>query len=147
MHDKRLGQVTAQQAYDCIAHYHCQDSPEKTLVNMWKYNLTLKVICFVWLYLPNRINTWDNLLKKGWTSSNRCCLCRSDAKLFVDCRFTKEVIVGLSSILHQAINWNEPTYLLNVVKWTRTERELRYLPLLMTWHLWLLRNIVLFEYL
>ena len=79
MYDKHLGQVTAQQAYDCIAHYHCLDSPEKILVNMWKYNLPLKVICFVWLCMQNKINTWDNFLKKGWTSPNRCCLCRCDA--------------------------------------------------------------------
>ena len=33
----------------------------------------------------------------------------------------------------------------NMIKWTANERELRYLPLLMTWHLWLMRNRVLFE--
>ena len=63
----------------------------------------------------------------------------------MDCRFTKDIILGLSLILHRAINWNEPTYLLNVIKWTRTEREMRYLPFLMTWQIWLLRNRVIFE--
>ena len=136
MHNRHLGQLTTQLAYEYIASSHCQDTPEKILVTIWKFNLPLKVICFVWLCLSNRINTWDNLLKKCWTSPSCCCLCRGDAEsvnhLFVDCRFTREVIDGLGTALHRAINWNEPTYMLNMVKWTANERDMRFLPLLMT---------------
>ena len=55
--------------------------------------------------------------------------------LFVDCRFTKEVIVGLGIALQRVITWNEPTYKHNMVKWTGNEKQLMYLPLLMTWQL------------
>ena len=136
MYNRQLGQVTARLAYDYIASSHCQETPEKIFVSIWNFNLPLKVICFAWLCLSNRISTWANLLKKGWTGPSCCCLCMRDVEsvnhFFVDCRFTREVIDGLGTYLHRNINWNEPTYMLNMVKWTANERELRFLPLLMT---------------
>ena len=103
MFHRRSGQITARSTYEYIASSHCHDIPEKILVIIWKFKLPLKVICFVWLCLSNQINTWDNMLKKGWTGPSCCCLCMGDAEsvnhLFVDCRFTREVIGGLGIAL------------------------------------------------
>lgn len=119
------------------------------MVIIWKFNLPLKVICFVWLCLANRINSWDNLQKKGWIGPSYCCLCLGDAEsvdhIFVDCSFTKEVIGGLSVALQRNISWNEPTFKQSLVKWTGMEKKLKYLPLLMTWQLWITCNRIIFE--
>ncbi len=66
---------------------------------IWRIKAPLKVRCFVWLVLRNRVLTVDNLLKRGWSGSEACELC-SEANetgnhLFLTCRFTKELLHGL----------------------------------------------------
>ena len=113
------------------------------------FNLPLKVICFAWLCLSNRINTWDTLWKKGWVGPNYCYLCFSRVEsidqLFSDCRFIKDIILGLSLALHRPIYWNEPSFRHNWANWMSNEKELLYLPLLMSWNIWITRNKYTFE--
>ena len=143
------GKVNAHLAYHLISSCSLTDHPDRDLVLIRKCNLPLKVICFIWLCLSNRINTWDNLLQKSWIGPNRCNLCYCEAEsvnhLFTDCMFTKNVICGLNTVLHHPVIWNEPTYLQNLVNWLSGEKELLHLPLLMTWKIWTTRNKVIFR--
>ena len=114
-----MGDVIAYLEYEFINSCHCPNISDKILVNIWKYNLPLKVILFVWLCLSNRISTWGNLQKRGCTGANYCYLYYGEVEyvkhLFVDCLYTKEVIDGLSIALQQAISWKEPTLKQNMI--------------------------------
>ena len=65
--------------------------PDMALILIWKCNIPLKVICFNWLCLSERINTWDNLNKNGWIGPNCCSLCKcvteSVNHIFAECCF------------------------------------------------------------
>ena len=64
MHNKINGEVSASLAYDLIVSSMLPMSPVKTHTRIWICNVPLKVKCFIWLCIENRINTWDNLTKK-----------------------------------------------------------------------------------
>ena len=111
--------------------------------------ISLKIICFSWLCLSNRVHTWDNLIKKGWIGPHWCCLCKTTSEsvdhLFHECSFTKLVISHISSSLGIPFFWKEANYILNVSSWFSKGNNLIYLPLLLTWEIWLTRNKCLFE--
>ena len=52
--------------YDLIANTLVPSRPDDLLIKIWKYHLPLKIICFFWLSMMNKINTYGNLIKKGW---------------------------------------------------------------------------------
>lgn len=60
MFNKRNGTTSAKLAYNLITSSTLIDRPGMALILVWKCNISLKVICFNWLCLSNRINTWDN---------------------------------------------------------------------------------------
>ena len=44
----------------------------------WKWNIPLKLKCFLWLFLENKILNWDNLHNRGFTRLGICPLCNSN---------------------------------------------------------------------
>ena len=76
--NKKDGSLTAKLAYDRIVkHYspqagNCMDS------FIWNRALPRKIGCFTWLVFRNKIPTWDNLQKRGWTGPGICVLCNLD---------------------------------------------------------------------
>ena len=43
--------------------------------NIWKWKVTSRILLLCWLAFENRILTWDNLLKRGFSGPNICPLC------------------------------------------------------------------------
>ena len=149
LYNKKSGKVTARLAYELIASLSLTELANRYLEQIWKFNFPLKIICFSWLCFNNSINTWDNLLRKGWVGPNYCCLCLSSAKsidhLFSECRFTKNIIAGLNSAFDRSIQWNEPTFTQNWVNWYKNKRVFLYLPLLKSWQVWIAKNKYIFQ--
>ena len=50
--------------YELIANISVTSRPTNTFVKIWKFHIPLKIMCFSWLCLSNRVHTWDNLIKK-----------------------------------------------------------------------------------
>ncbi|XP_011621706.1 uncharacterized protein LOC105420280 [Amborella trichopoda] len=48
---------------------------------LWKRLLPLKVQCFLWLKVQNRVLTVDNLIKRGKILPNICLLCKEDEEI------------------------------------------------------------------
>ena len=71
-YNKSTGSVKANLMYDCIAKTNVSDKSEGYLSLLWEFHIPLKIICFSWLRLHNKINTYDNLIKKGWTAPYWC---------------------------------------------------------------------------
>ena len=75
--------------------------PENILLKVWKFNIPQKLKYFTWMDFNKKLNSWDNLYKRGWIGPDHCCLRKSDAEtidhLFVDCSFMQEVLHNLDS--------------------------------------------------
>ena len=64
MHNKVSSIVSASKAYDLIVSTLLPLFPVISHSRLWYCNVSLKIKCFSWLCIENRINTWNNLEKK-----------------------------------------------------------------------------------
>ena len=58
--------VSAKSLYEAISYICTNYNKKWWYKKIWKWHLPLKLKCFLWLCLENRILTWDNLIKHGW---------------------------------------------------------------------------------
>jgi hypothetical protein len=59
---------------------------------IWKMKVPLKIRIFMWFVYRKEILTKDNLKKRNWQGSSRCCFCDHEEtvqNLFIDCPFIK----------------------------------------------------------
>jgi zinc-binding in reverse transcriptase len=62
---------------------------------LWKLKLPLKVYCFLWLVVQNKILTTDNLSRKGWVGPLSCVFCQVNESvnhLFLSCPFMSDFL-------------------------------------------------------
>jgi len=80
--------------------YHLQgnppnQNPDPIWNRVWQPFLWPKVSFFLWLTVQNRILTWDNLLKKGFTGPSRCTLCQKSEEtmehLLNSCHYSQQI--------------------------------------------------------
>jgi hypothetical protein len=111
---------------------------------LWKMKVPLKTKIFMWFVQRKEILTKDNLLKRNWQDSVKCCFCDHDESvqhLFITCPFIKIIwqivymafnITPLLSIAHMFRNW-----LNGVVKSEKTNNRVGVCDILMAiWHVW-----------
>jgi len=117
---------------------------------IWKLKLTLKIKIFIWYLQKKAVLTKDNLARRQWRGSIKCCFCSLDETikhLFFDCQMARIVwrIVQVSfnisppvSIFHMFNGW------LNGIN-----KELMYKILVgasaLCWTIWLSRNDMVFN--
>ena len=97
-----------------------QGAKETWWTQLWKSEGPLKAKITLWLTLNNKLLTWDNLQKIGWSGPNRCALCHSNEEnishLFNLCHYANTVwktacrefkVQGMSgiSLKHKAKSW------------------------------------------
>jgi hypothetical protein len=91
--DTKGGQVSAKKAYEVQMMETVEVEQNFWYVDLWTWQLPLKVKLFIWLMLEQRILTWENLIKRGFNGPSRCVLCgiaeENVLHLFVKCSFTK----------------------------------------------------------
>ena len=140
--------VTARKAYELIVFENLPLSKDGILTQVWKFNISQKLKCFTWMDFNMKINTWDNLCKRGWIGPNRCSLCKTDAEtidhIFVGCSFVQEVILSLGRIFDVHLTWTASSLLENLTRWFSKDGELLYLPILFIWNPWKTRNNYIF---
>ena len=89
MHDKKSSMVTTRKAYELIVSEHLLLSLDGILTQVWNFNIPQKLKCFTWMAFNKKINTCDNLCKRGCLGPNRCFLCKIEAEtidhIFVEC--------------------------------------------------------------
>lgn len=110
--------------------------------------LPLKIKCFAWISLEDKILTWDNLLKKGFVGPSFCVLCKEGSEsihhLFVDCKIAKEVWSKVSSIYNIFVNWPQEEFGDCLEFWHVTVPLFREPPFIICWFLWKKRNSGIF---
>jgi hypothetical protein len=47
---------------------------------LWDWDLAPKIKLFTWLLLEDKILTWDNLQRRGWSGPSICYLCLQKPK-------------------------------------------------------------------
>ena len=57
------GVLTTKKAYQTIFDDLVMSHPKRWENHRWKWRIHLKVKFFIWLYLEDKILTWDNFLK------------------------------------------------------------------------------------
>ena len=103
----------------------------------------------MWLVIENKVNTWDNLIRKGWTRPNICFLCKCDEEsvrhLFVYCAFARETINFLHMNFNCLLIWTDISVLENIENWLNRNADLLYLPFFFIWNLLKTLNFSIFE--
>ncbi len=59
---------------------------------IWKSKMPLKIKIFVWYLLKGVVLTKDNLARRNWNGSLKCCFCMKNETiqhLFMECHFAK----------------------------------------------------------
>jgi hypothetical protein len=116
---------------------------------LWTWDCALKIKLFTWLYVANKILTWDNLQHKGWIGPNICHLCLKAREivlhLFVDCAFTKKVWERGKRALYITSIWEGSTLVDCYDSWNLQNTNYPTLPVIISWFVWLERNMVIFE--
>jgi hypothetical protein len=83
-----------------------QDDLAQHWDKLWNNPQWPKIKIFQWLILHNRILTWDNLRKRGFTGPSRCHLCQTQEEttnhLLDECAYTAELWDWAASIFRQS---------------------------------------------
>lgn len=143
-----MGFLTVQNVYAEITQSFFTTKILSWRNQLLKWHLPTKAKLFTWLMIGHKLNTWDNLQKKGWTGPNTCHLCYKDAKsadhLFIMCSYTKSVWGKISSVLDLKTPWDGTTLADCFDSWFHKEHSTKNLPSLVCWSIWLDRNIIIF---
>lgn len=103
-YNKFDGSISAKMVYDNIIHSSSPRAGSRLLTHICTGSLPWKISCFIWLALMNKLLTWDNLQKRGWTGPGICALCSRDEDsvqhLFFHCTIWKNVISILKEQHH-----------------------------------------------
>jgi len=143
------GMVTAKLAYEHI-FLECTNFGEDWWANfLWRWKVPLKLKCFFWLVLHNRLLTWDNLCLRGWQGPSLCYLCNADNEsvlhLFIRCPFALKIWDYIITEMRLVWNRNNDTMGELFNRWTRTFRKYKGLFIFVCWGIWRCRNNVIFN--
>jgi len=148
IHNKTSGCITVKSAYDHIFN------PSNLQVRwwgraIWKCSAPLKIICFIWLALHDRILTWSNLIKRGWQGPGICLFCSSDEEsslhIFVQCVFARNIWIHVCTVFGLTGLAFCDSLEGFFGHWFKHMIYHRPLFLFVIWHIWLCRNSMVFK--
>jgi zinc-binding in reverse transcriptase len=127
--------------------YKTCNNPRITLlhfIELWNLPIPHKIKCFLWLLLHNRLNTTENLRKKGWPAIENCALClarleESAQHLFLDCSYTRIILHRMQGHTPSGID-----SLLSAWQLAQRDNRLRSWAST-TWEIWKERNTRIFQ--
>jgi hypothetical protein len=118
--------------------------------DIWKLKVPLKIRIFMWFLHRKVILTKDNLARRNWHGSLKCCFCNQDETiehLFISCPLVKI----MWRIIHIALNITPPNnithlfgdWLLGIDKHEKMQIQVGACALL--WAIWNTRNDYVFN--
>ena len=117
---------------------------------IWKIKIPLKIKIFLWLLHRRIVLTKDNLTRKNWKGSQKCCGCNNNEIVrhhFLDCHYARMVwrIVYLATGLTQptSINHMFGSWLSNQNKKIRS--LIWVVVAAFCWAIWRCRNDIVFN--
>jgi len=148
-HNQSDGRVTAKLTYDLLLQNLGNHIEDWWARYIWKWKVPIKLLCFFWLCLHNRILTWDNLCARGWSGPGHCSLCYGDSEtalhLFFLCPYALEVWDYICSALRLDWNWTHDSFVGHFTRWRRKFRKHKSLIIFVCWGIWRCRNEWIFD--
>jgi hypothetical protein len=117
---------------------------------IWKIKVPLKIRIFMWFLLKRVLLTKDNLARRNWQGSKKCCFCDKDESiqhLFLSCPLAKIVW----QIVYMAFNITPPTNITNMFgNWLSgvakvNKAHIRVGVCALLWAVWNTRNDYIFN--
>jgi len=143
------GNMTVKNVYSALISTLDYPIEGRWMLNLWKWNLQLKIKLFLWLVGNHKVLTWDTLQKKGWEGPGVCYLCKFNAEdidhFLIHCKFTEVVWARLHTLYQLKRKWEDATVLDCFSFWSKDKIVPTGLTALACWHLWLERNKSIFE--
>lgn len=103
------GIVTAKTAYSYMIKRRCILPMHWWYKAIWSWNIPLKMKCFLWVLLQDRLKSWDNLSLLGWIGPSQCSLClqefESASHIFINCSFTQSLWVKFYQCFGLTLAW------------------------------------------
>eukprot|EP00253_Pinus_taeda_P016263 PITA_16263 len=127
------------------------EDPSWWAKTLWKLKCPKKSRLFFWCVLKQKIPTWDVLQARFKQGLGICPLFKDDSEtiphLFLGCPFTKRVWKEVTNLLKKHLRWEGESVLAIWEQWWNhsSEENLRNLPLIVCWGVWLARNRCLFK--
>ena len=95
--------VTAKLMYHYLANCFLIRDSMGAFRFIWDGKMSIKIKCFGWLCLANKILNWEALQKRGFIGPGWCCLCHQDNEsihhIFGYCAFYQTVWARMGSHL------------------------------------------------
>ena len=101
--------------------------------------------------LENKVPTWDIPQKLLFAESGWCCMCKDSIEyvfhLFLECPFTKAVQREALHYLGHQVRWEGDSLEGDFLRWCSSgePKALQALPPIISWGVWLARNLVTFN--
>jgi hypothetical protein len=117
---------------------------------IWKLKVPLKIKKIMWFLHQRVLLTKDNLVRRNWHGSTKCCHCDQDETiqhLFIECPLAKVVW----RIVHMAFSLSPPKNITNLFgNWLvgvnkKEKAQIRVGACAVLWALWLVRNDYIFN--
>ena len=151
-HDCTGGNASANSVYNFIVLASQPQPADRVQYMIWLSSLPSKIAYFIWLVLGNRILTWDNLQRKGWSGPGICSLCGAGADcilhIFSFCPVWRDVIYHLSDKYHfipPQLCDDIPSYIRNWICSFSKYTPVCYIIFFALWIIWKARNKAIFE--
>jgi len=105
----RSGKLTAQNLYASIANLNRPTNITGCKNHIWSWRILQKIKFFIWMLFENKLNTWDTLLRKGWSGPIFFHLCQLDSEtaehIFINYQFTKQFWLKIALAINLHTNW------------------------------------------
>lgn len=145
------GYYSPKDGYSFLVQKKGWGNPEWWAKLIWKLNGPAKAKILIWCLLKRKVPTWDSLQARYLAGPGRCPLCKSEEEsikhLFLSCEVSKKIWAELSKLIN--INAQLVNDSLDVAwkRWweSHPEGNMRALPMIFFWGVWIARNRMLFQ--
>eukprot|EP00253_Pinus_taeda_P023539 PITA_23539 len=147
----KTGAYFPKDGYSFLMNQKGWDNPEWWSKSIWKLKSPSKARIFLWCLLKRKIQTWDSLQAKYLVGPGRGPLCKSDEEsirhLFTSCTVSLKIWEELTSLLNVKAQWGSEPLEEAWRKWWQNfpDGNMRNLPLVFFWGVWLARNKCFFQ--
>ena len=141
------GKFSVDSMYKALIHSQIPVNKNK---HIWKMKIPLKIKIFAWYLRRGVVLTKDNLVRRNWQGSTKCCFCHHEETikhLFFECQFARSIW----STIQVASSLYPPSSVTNIFgNWlhgidNRDRVHIRVGAIALLWSLWLCRNNAVFD--
>eukprot|EP00253_Pinus_taeda_P010845 PITA_10845 len=147
----KSGEFSPKDGYSFLMGKKGWGIPDWWAKDIWNLKCPVKSRLFFWCILKRKVPTWETLQARFLAGPGRCPLCKSDEEtishLFTTCVFSRKIWEEVTVSLKIKAQWGHDPLDAAWRKWWQTypEGNLRNLPLIFCWGVWLARNKSLFQ--